>query len=402
LKYGTGWSIPCAINNQPFFWPFVYWRGARQEYLEMEVLTMQSIRELTALSLAAAGMFFMAPATASTLMQKDSAVINTLFSQTKQQCIGRYVIEVPASFNNQLHDMVFIDDFKIESKPLYLPAFKQRVQLREQALREATNKPGNRPENAPFLKEIVLLPDGKGAIFDHNESGTPDIYRQLEAHVYSGMTAFVMTTDIRDFSDKKHSEKKSKYLARGFTEADTNTKPTKLAAMQSLILRLSGRKDEDIPSAKGVCIPNGFIRDDGGKHKETLTFRYENDDFVFGAEMDNTIKGSDDTLFNRSAQINEALKTSSQYGIKKAALSPNGIPAESWLFGGTQTTRNRVTGKDEKNTFYNFILYANERDGTPDKPYLNIELGSEYKKTRYSEAQMIDIWDRLVNSLRYK
>ncbi|MGG6124880.1 T6SS immunity protein Tli4 family protein, partial [Pantoea allii] len=27
---------------------------------------------------------------------------------------------------------------------------------------------------------------------------------------------------------------------------------------------------------------------------------------------------------------------------------------------------------------------------------------SEYKKTRYSEAQMIEIWDRLVNSLRYK
>ncbi|WP_052510509.1 T6SS immunity protein Tli4 family protein [Pectobacterium odoriferum] len=154
--------------------------------------------------------------------------------------------------------------------------------------------------------------------------------------------------------------------------------------------------------AKGICIPNGFIWDDGGKHKENLTFRYENEDFVFGAEMDNTIKGSDDTLFNRSTQINAALKTSSQYSIKKAALSPNGIPAESWLFGGTQTTRNRVTGKDEKNTFYNFILYANERDGTPDKPYLNIELGSEYKKTRYSEAQMIEIWDRLVNSLRYK
>ena len=45
---------------------------------------MQSIRELTALSLAAAGIFFIAPATASTLMQKDSTVINTLFSQTNE------------------------------------------------------------------------------------------------------------------------------------------------------------------------------------------------------------------------------------------------------------------------------------------------------------------------------
>ena len=216
------------------------------------------------------------------------------------------------------------------------------------------------------------------------------------------MIAFVITTDIRDFSDKKHSEKKTKYLARGFAEADANTKPAKLAALQSLISRLSGRKDEDIPSAKGVCIPNGFIRDDGGKHKESLTFRYENDDFIFGVDMDNTIKGAGDTLFNRSAQINEVLKTSNQYTIKKVALSPNGIPAESWLFGGAQIIRNLATGQDEKNTFYDFDFKANERDATADKPRFGIGLTSDYKKTRYSEAQMIEIWDRLVNSLRYK
>ncbi|MBT0731745.1 hypothetical protein HGT72_16475, partial [Rosenbergiella nectarea subsp. apis] len=85
---------------------------------------------------------------ASTSVQKESPVINTLFAQTKPQCIGRYVIDVPESFNNQLHDMIFIDDFKVESKPLYLPAFKQRVQLREQALRDAINKPENESVNA--------------------------------------------------------------------------------------------------------------------------------------------------------------------------------------------------------------------------------------------------------------
>ncbi|WP_265096888.1 T6SS immunity protein Tli4 family protein [Enterobacter asburiae] len=35
-------------------------------------------------------------------------------------------------------------------------------------------------------------------------------------------------------------------------------------------------------------------------------------------------------------------------------------------------------------------------------PRFGIGLTSEYKKTRYSEEQMIEIWDRLVNSLRYK
>lgn len=357
---------------------------------------MKTIWQVSALSIMAGSMLFIAQATASTPAQEDSPVINTLFAQTKPQCIGRYVIDVPESFNNRLHDMIFIDDFKIESKPLYPPAFKLRMQLREQALRDATNKPGNRSENAPFLKEVIPLSDGKGAIFDHNESGAPDIYRQLEAHVYSGMIAFVITTDIRDFSDKKHREKKTKYLARGFTEADANTKPAKLAALQSLISRLSGRKDEDIPSAKGVCIPNGFIRDNGGKHAEKITFSYKNDDFILGVYTNNTYLGSDDTLFNRTAEIDKMLKNANQHTIKKYALSPGGVSAQAWLSGGPQTVENNVM------PLYEFDLYANETDATPAKPWLNMGMNNVFKTTRYSEAQMIEIWDRLVNSLRYK
>ncbi|MBT0729071.1 T6SS immunity protein Tli4 family protein, partial [Rosenbergiella nectarea] len=140
------------------------------------------------------------------------------------------------------------------------------------------------------------------------------------------------------------------------------------------ISRLSGREDEVIPTAKGVCIPNGFIWNDGGKHREKITFSYENNDFILGVYTNNKYPGLEDTLLNRSALINEELKTSNRYSIKKVALSPNGIPAKSWLYGGIQTIRNSKTEKDEKNTFYNFMLYANQRDATPDKPNLNIGL----------------------------
>ncbi|TPE10094.1 hypothetical protein FJP62_21635 [Pantoea vagans] len=362
---------------------------------------MKCICKYMPLSLMTAGLLFIAQAAASTPVQKDSPVINTLFAQTKPQCIGRYVIDVPVSFNNQLHDKIFFDDFKIESKPLFPPAFKQRVQLREQELRDAINKPENDPKDAPFIKEIITLPEGKGVIFDSNRPGSDDLYRRLEAHIYVNGISFIITTNIRDFSAPKYKQRKAEYL-KTTTEEQTNTKPAKLAALQSLISRLSGRKDEDIPPAGGVCIPNGFIRDDGSQHVEKITFQYENEDFILGVYTNNKYPGSDDTLFNRSAQINEALKTSNQYTIKKVALSPHGIPAESWLFGGTQTLKDTVTGENERNKFYDFEFKANERDATAEKPKFSIGLTSEYKKTRYSEAQMIDIWDRLVNSLRYK
>ncbi|MDL4386237.1 T6SS immunity protein Tli4 family protein [Citrobacter braakii] len=357
---------------------------------------MKTFRQITALSLMISSMLFITPATASTPVQKDSPVINTLFAQTKPQCIGRYVIDVPGSFNNQLHDMIFIDDFKIESKPLYPPAFKQRVQLREQALRDAINKPENESVNAPFIKEKIVLPDDKGIIFDRNISGEDDLGRVLEAHVFVNMTAFIITTDILDLSSPKYIERKKTYIKAGFTEAQMNEKPAKLAAMQSLISRLSGRKDEDIPSAKGVCIPNGFIRDDGSQHVEKITFSYENDDFILGVYTNSTYMGSDDTLFNRTAEIDNTLKIANQHTIRKYILSPGGVPAQAWLSGGPQTIENNI------NPLYEFDLYANEADATPAKPWLTIGINNFYKKTRYSEAQMIEIWDRLVNSLRYK
>ncbi|WP_220755942.1 T6SS immunity protein Tli4 family protein [Citrobacter braakii] len=357
---------------------------------------MKTFRQITALSLMISSMLFITPATASTPVQKDSPVINTLFAQTKPQCIGRYVIDVPGSFNNQLHDMIFIDDFKIESKPLYPPAFKQRVQLREQALRDAINKPENESVNAPFIKEKIVLPDDKGIIFDRNISGEDDLGRVLEAHVFVNMTAFIITTDILDLSSPKYIERKKTYIKAGFTEAQMNEKPAKLAAMQSLISRLSGRKDEDIPSAKGVCIPNGFIRDDGSQHVEKITFSYENDDFILGVYTNSTYMGSDDTLFNRTAEIDNTLKIANQHTIRKYVLSPGGVPAQAWLSGGPQTIENNI------NPLYEFDLYANEADATPAKPWLTIGINNFYKKTRYSEAQMIEIWDRLVNSLRYK
>ena len=112
-----------------------------------------------------------------------------------------------------------------------------------------------------------------------------------------------------------------------------------------------------------MCIPNGFIRDDGAKHIEKITFRYVNDDLSFGLYTNSEFMGSDDTLFNRSAQINEALKTSNKYSIKKEARTMNGIPTEMWLFGGTQNLRNSVTNEDEKKNFYD--LFFMQMSGMP-------------------------------------
>lgn len=327
----------------------------------------------------------------SRLTEKDYILIDAFFENAKPQCIGRFVVDIPIPFNNMNDNQVFIDDFKIESKFIYPPAFKQRIELREQELRNGKTS----EKNAPVLKEIIQLPDGKGVIFDRNKSGSDDSYRTLEAHVYTERIAFIITVNIRDFSDEKYKKKKIDFLARGFSEIQANDKPTKLAAMQSLISRLSGRKNEDIPVDNGVCIPNGFIADDGNKHKEIISFTYENDDFILGFRSDNTAIGSNDTLFNRSPQINKAMSLSKKSTIKKEKLSPNGIPSLEWLMIGKQN-------KQEDTDFFEFIMYSNEMIADPKKPLLYIGLNNADKNTQYNQWQLVEIWDRIVGSLRYK
>nr|WP_314265435.1 T6SS immunity protein Tli4 family protein [uncultured Moellerella sp.] len=360
---------------------------------------MQYTHSLRILSLVIMGIIFSIPVTQATASsQKDNAVITTLFSQTKPQCIGRYIIDVPQSFYNQSNNMIFIDDFRIESQFLYPPAFKQRIRLREKELNDEINKPGNDLKDAPFIKEQIQLPEGKGIIFDRNISGQDDLGRILEAHVYTDMMAFTITTEILDLSDPKYIDRKKTYIDAGFSEAKMNDKSAKLAAMKSLISRLSGRKDESIPTEKGLCIPNGFIKDDGGKHQEKVSLTYENDELIFGVETDNTMVGSRDTLLSRSANVSLAIKESNQQTIKKGELAINGIPSQEWLVTGIQES-NRMNGQFP---LYKFVLFSNESIATQSKPWLSFGLNNVDKNSHYNQQQMVEIWDKIVNSLRYR
>lgn len=332
---------------------------------------------------------------AASFVSEDTVMVDNLFSTTKPQCVGVYLLNVPDVFENRIQQATY-DDFKIESQFIYPPAFKQRIALREQELIAAINKPENEPKDAPFIKEIIRLPNNQGVIFDRNQNGSDDAYRTLEAHIYTNHIAFIITINILDLSAPKYREEKENYLNSGFSAFKLNDKSTKLAALYSLISRLNGRLNHEIPKDKGVCIPNGFIADDGEKHKIVIGFSYQNDDFILAINTDNSLLADGDTLFGRSDDINEALKESKMKTVKKYASRTNDIPFEAWLWQGTQNYQHNLL------QVYDFTLYANEAVATTFKPLVTIALDSQYKQTRYSEQQMIDIWDRIVNSLRYK
>lgn len=352
----------------------------------------------------AGSVFNLLPHQLNQLTDKEKRVIDDLFKKTKPQCIGRYAIDIPDTFNNQLNNEIYIDDFKIASQFIYPPAFKQRIKLREKELLEAINQPGNEITNAPYLKEVRLLPEGNGIIFDRNKPGSDDAYRVLEAHVYVNHIAFIITTEILDLSADKYAEKKKSYInTSGFNESETNTKNFQMASMHSLISRLSGRRNHTIPTEKGICIPNGFILDDADKHQQRVTMLYEDADLFLSLEFDNRYLATNDTLLNREKEINKAIYQQGYKTIRKGDLAPHGIPSQEWLVTKQQDVYSESENRKIPDLpYYDFQFFANEATATDAMPKLDIGMHNQNKFTSYSDAQMVEIWDRIIGSLRYK
>lgn len=51
---------------------------------------------------------------------------------------------------------------------------------------------------------------------------------------------------------------------------------------------------------------------------------------------------------------------------------------------------------------YDFTFNANEMIASPTKPWIDVGLGNTDKLSQYSECQMVEIWDRLVKTIRYR
>lgn len=51
---------------------------------------------------------------------------------------------------------------------------------------------------------------------------------------------------------------------------------------------------------------------------------------------------------------------------------------------------------------YDFTLNANEMIASPTKPWIDVGLGNTDMLTQHSESEMVEIWDGLVKTIRYR
>ncbi len=329
------------------------------------------------------------------LIPEEKIVIDSLFTKTKPQCLGRYIFDVPDVFVNVLNNVVRINDMHITSKRLYFPAFEQQIRLREQELRNSHTVDSR---DQPFLKQVHWLSDN-AVIFDRNENeSVAGFGRILEGHIYADGVAFVVTQVITDYSDERYVKERKFYLRNevGRSASMANTKPKKMAEMQDLLSRLSGRKDDEIPTQPGACISEGFISDKGKRYNEEISFAYKNTDFTLGIKSDNS-PGENISLLERSDEMEVAIRKGNYHTMRKGEVLLTRMNGEEWLVKGKQEV------SDMEKDLYRFIFYANEKITDYHHPLLSIKLNNyDSIVQEYNSAQLVDIWDRITRSFRLR
>ncbi|WP_279047055.1 T6SS immunity protein Tli4 family protein [Cedecea davisae] len=329
------------------------------------------------------------------LTDKEKRMVDTLFATTKAQCVGRYVFEVPASFENTQMDRAQINEVSISSKRLYRPAFAQRIRLREEELQNGHTV---RNVDQPFLKQVYRLSEN-AVIFDRNENGSvPGFGRILEGHLYVDGVAFILTQEITDLSDLKYQQEKESLFKAGVSVGSLNTKPQKLAELQDLMSRLRGRQDDEIPTQPGTCISEGFIREGNGKPKEDIVFIYpHNSVFSFNVWSNNALKESTDML-ERSGEIQAYFTEINARTLRKGKTSIAGFEASEWL-----ATAPSEESPDTPSAQLLFTAVANEKTADFTHPNLDLTLSNHaLPPPAYSDAELVEIWDRITRSFRVR
>ncbi|EML2064896.1 T6SS immunity protein Tli4 family protein [Enterobacter sp. ECC-249] len=338
------------------------------------------------------------------LTDKEIRMVDNLFASTKTQCVGRYVFEVPASFENTRTEDAKINEISISSKRIYLPAFAQRIRLREL---ELLNGHTVRKVDQPFLKQVHRINDN-AVIFDRNQNeSVAGSSRILEGHLYVDGVAFVLTQEITDYSDPRFAKERAFWLRKevGRPEWMANNKPQKIAELQDLMSRLSGRKDDEIPTHPGTCISEGFIRDGNGKPKEDITFIYPHSSaFSFIVWSNNALKEST-TMLERTGEIQSYINSINGRTLRKGETQIAGFAASEWLI-----TAPPKSSSDNSSAQLMYTAVANETNADFMHPSLDLTLSNEIPPegsdtappSAYSDAELVAIWDRITRSFRLR
>jgi hypothetical protein len=380
-----------------------------------------SMRQHSGLAMLLAALLTACQPKAISMTPEETQHVEALTANMTTRCVGRYLIDMPQSFVLNSESSTVIEGVKIEVRPLSRRLFEIELDGYEAELRRKhiIGKP-----NRPFLKRIEAAPVvAVGKVFNRAEGvGESELGRTLELLAWRDGYEVRMSINATDGTDIPFD---TSVIGTPFENSgrriwaeykDRNDTPEKLAHLLKVYERVSGRKDNEIPSIPGLCIPNGFVAGADREGQDTGAVYHLSDapDVWFGVTSDGTVGGGS-TLFERSSELEKGMKQADVKTLRRTARSMHGEDYEEWLFTNTPY-QDDVRGTK-------FVLHGNEAGSKPDQPFIKLalyngdripvpELSMQQKdklglnaplpKATLTEAEALAIWDKVSATLRLR
>ncbi|QRX83834.1 T6SS immunity protein Tli4 family protein [Glaciimonas sp. PAMC28666] len=323
------------------------------------------------------------------LTEQEKNTVNDLTSNLKTQCVGRYLIDMPADVS--ITGGAKIMGVEFDAKAMSVEEYRRDVVNREAELLATKHQDG--------YKFLLAHGSARGLnthYFIHLENTYDEnISRVIEAYKWDGGYRIKLQTGANDVTT-------SAYKDDATMQSIGNNVPQKTWLIFDLLDKVRGRDDDDIPTEPGVCFKGGFWQGKAGDNEEAgAQFVLRNHpDVDFGFET-NTNTHESDTLLQRGSQINQVLKnTPDGKTVRKGRIKLQSMQAEEWLIAGV--TPLKTIGNI-------FMLEANSKLSNNDEPYIWLSMNTassnhlmkaaSLQEASLSEGEALALWDVVSRTL---
>jgi hypothetical protein len=362
---------------------------------------MSALQRFVSLALCAAALLVL-PACEPKLpamTPEETERMTPLLSKMVTRCVGRYLLDVPEALELNPVMWVKIEDVDFKTARMSRTVFDVTVEQRQKWLAEQTlyGKPTR------TLNATLPLLGGAGVVFDRAKSGASNYYREFELRGYRDGVAFEMTVGhVNGNLDDRDPD------------PTDNTGPTQLAKLLELWARISARRDDQMATGQGLCIPNGFISGAPTDQEELMTYYSVKsaDNGQIDFEQFSTIGPEKETLLGRSSEMKK------RQAARNGRLIRSGVRASEGLGQEFEEWLEMLPRRESGTTTFNFISEMNSRIGRAKAPLVRVAMHAgrpiarpeesldaeasrpPITKPIFSEAEMLALWDAVLPTLR--
>ena len=326
------------------------------------------------------------------LTLQEQKIVTELTANLTPRCVGRYVIDMPG--DALAFSFATLNGVKVEAKAMTQKGYETALDARSQELKTAKHYLGY-----PFLyadDKIEGIAGSRYFISLESTVVSTDAERVIEAYKWSRGYQIELKISVSDAKDsiafKDDPVRNEPYM---------NDVPEKLRIVISMLERIRGRTEDEIPTEPGVCFVGGFLpgKATAEENISTQFVLHDHHDVSFGLDTDANIQ-ADTTLLQRSSSVNAALKDNDGRTIRKGHVDLLGMQAEEWLLAGL--TPLNVRGN-------HMTLEANSRTGSAKTPLVTLDMDTgsnsylqrdSIEKASLTEGEAVALWDAVSRTLR--